>query len=106
MAQWQRICLPMQEPQETGLISRSRRSSGGGNGNPLQCSCLENPMDRGTWQATVPGVAKSRTRPSNRAHSHFLSLPHPRSFLSLVLGEMGEDGEVSMQDLLGDLLVN
>ena len=35
------------------------------NGNPLQYSCLENPMDRGAWQATVHGVAKSRTRPSD-----------------------------------------
>ena len=34
------------------------RSPGGGNGNPLQCSCLENPMDRGTWWATVCGVAE------------------------------------------------
>ena len=34
---------------------------GGGNGNPLQYSCLENPMDRGTWQATVHGVTKSQT---------------------------------------------
>ena len=32
-----------------------------GNGNPLQYSCLENPMDGGAWQATVPGVAKRRT---------------------------------------------
>ena len=37
------------------------RSPGGGNGNPLQYSCLENPMDRGAWQATAPGVAKSQT---------------------------------------------
>ena len=35
---------------------------GGGNGNPLQCSCLENPMDRGAWWAAVYGVAQSRTR--------------------------------------------
>ena len=34
--------------------------SGEGNGNPLQCSCLENPMDRGAWQAAVHGVARSR----------------------------------------------
>ena len=34
------------------------RSSGGGHGNPLQYSCLENPMDRGAWQAAVLGVAK------------------------------------------------
>ena len=40
---------------------RSGRSPGGGYGNPLQYFCLENPMDRGAWQATVRGVAKSRT---------------------------------------------
>ena len=34
------------------------RSPGGGNGNPLQCSCLGNPMDEGSWQTTVHGVAK------------------------------------------------
>ena len=38
---------------------------GEGNGNPLQYTCLENPMDRGAWQATVHGVAKSRTRLSD-----------------------------------------
>ena len=37
------------------------RSPGGGHGNPLQCSCLENPMDTGVWQATVHGVIKGRT---------------------------------------------
>ena len=37
------------------------RSLGGGNGNPLQYSCLENPMDRGAWQATVHGVTESDT---------------------------------------------
>ena len=35
---------------------------GGGNGNPLQCSCLENPMDRGAWWAAIYGVAQSQTR--------------------------------------------
>ena len=38
------------------------RSPGGGNGNPLQYSCLENPMDRGAWQATIHGVAKNQTQ--------------------------------------------
>ena len=38
---------------------------GEGNGNPLQSSCLENPMDRGAWWATVSGVAESQTRLSN-----------------------------------------
>ena len=43
----------------TGTIPGLGRSPGGGNGNPLQYFCLENPMDRGAWQATVHGVAKS-----------------------------------------------
>ena len=43
---------------------------GEGNGNPLQYSCLENPMDRGAWQATVHGVAKSWTWLSDLAHAH------------------------------------
>jgi hypothetical protein len=47
---------------DPGLISRLGRSPGEGNGNPLQCSCLENPMDGGVWWATVHVVAKSRTR--------------------------------------------
>ena len=41
-----------------GLIPELGRSSGVGNGNPLQYSCLENSMDRGTWQATVHGVSR------------------------------------------------
>ena len=44
-----------------GSIPGSGRSLGEGNGNPLQYSCLENPMDRGAWQATVHGVTKSWT---------------------------------------------
>ena len=43
----------------TGLIPGSERSPGEGNGNPLQHSCLGNPMDRGAWRATVCGVAES-----------------------------------------------
>ena len=42
-------------------IPGSGRSLGGGHGDPLQYSCLENPMDRGAWKATVHGVAKSLT---------------------------------------------
>ena len=54
--------LALQERQETrGLIPGSR-SSPGGHGNPLQCSCLQNSMDRGAWRVTVYGVAKSQTR--------------------------------------------
>ena len=43
-----------------GLIPGSGRFPGEGNGNPLQYSCLENPMDRGAWQATVHGVTRVR----------------------------------------------
>ena len=44
---------------DTGSIPGSGRSSGEGNCNPLQYSCLENPIDRGAWWATVHGVAES-----------------------------------------------
>ena len=47
---------------DMGSIPGSGRSPGGGHGNPLQFSCLENPTDRGAWQATVRRVAKSQTR--------------------------------------------
>ena len=47
---------------DLGSIPGSGRSPGEGNGNPLQYSCLENPMDGGAWWATVHGVAKSQTR--------------------------------------------
>ena len=45
--------------RDVGSIPGSGRSPGGGHGNPLQYSCLENPMDRGAWQSTVHGVTKS-----------------------------------------------
>ena len=47
---------------DLGSVPGSGRSPREGNGNSLQYSCLENPMDRGAWQATVHGVAKSWTR--------------------------------------------
>ena len=50
---------------DAGSIPGSGRSPGKGNGKPLQYSCLENPMDRGAWQAIVRGVAKSQTRLRN-----------------------------------------
>ena len=55
-----------------GWIPSSGRSSGGGSGNPLQYSCLGNPMDRGAWWATVHGVAKSRTGLWAHVHTHRL----------------------------------
>ena len=50
---------------DPGSIPGLGRSLGEGNGNPLQYYCLENPMDRGAWLATVHGVSKSRTRLSD-----------------------------------------
>ena len=50
------------DARDSGLIPGLGKSPGEGNGNPLQYSCLENSMDRGTWQATVHGVAKSQTQ--------------------------------------------
>ena len=50
---------------DVGSVPGLGRSPGEGNGNPLQYTCLENPMDRGVWWATVHGVAKSWTQPSN-----------------------------------------
>ena len=49
------------DTEDPGSIPGLGRSPGKGNGNPLQYSCLENPMDRGAWRPTVQGVAKSRT---------------------------------------------
>ena len=48
--------------REAGSICGSERSPGGGHGNPLQDSCLENTMDRGVWSAAVHRVAKSWTQ--------------------------------------------
>ena len=58
--------------EDPGLIPGLGRSPGEGNGNPLQYSCLENPMDREAWWATVHGVAKSQTRLSD--FTYLLSL--------------------------------
>ena len=61
--------------RDAALIPGLGRSPGGGHSNPLQFSYLENPMDVGDWQATVPRDAKSQTRLkqlSTRTHSHLI----------------------------------
>ena len=55
--------------RDAGSIPGSGRSLGGGNGNPLQYSCLENPMDRGTWWATVH-VVVSHVHGDTIEHAH------------------------------------
>ena len=66
----QNLSVSAGDTGDLGLIPGSGRSIGGGNGNPLQYSCLENPMARGTWPATVHGVAKSWNWLSNWACMH------------------------------------
>ena len=70
---------PPANARDVGSNPGSGRSPGEENGNPLQYSCLENPMDRGAWQVTVHRVTKCRTQPSNLAHTcvytHICPLP-------------------------------
>ena len=56
--------------RDVGLIPGLGTSAAEGNGNPLQHSCQENPMDRGAWWATVHGVTESNT--TEHAHTHIL----------------------------------
>ena len=60
-----------------GLIPESRRSPERGDGNPLQYSSLENPMDRGTWRVTVREVSNSQTQLST--HAYMYAPPEPPS---------------------------
>ena len=64
------VKVPVCNVRDLGVIPGSERFPGEGNGNPLQYSCLQNPMDRGAWWATVHGVAKSQTQ-LERLHYHF-----------------------------------
>ena len=57
-----------EEIRDAGSIPGLGRYTGGGHGNPLQSSCLENPMDKRAWRATVHGVVKSQTKQSDLAH--------------------------------------
>ena len=64
------------------MIPEWGRSPGGRAGNPLQCSCLENPLDRGAWQATDHGVSKNRAQLSKHLQDFPLKILHPGNCLS------------------------
>ena len=79
----------------TGSIPGSGRSPGEGNGNPLQYSCLENPMDRGAWRATVRhGVAKTdMTERLHTQHTIYLIMPLVATWMDLeiiILSEVSQ----------------
>ena len=64
------VTASTEDTRDVGSIPGLGRSPGGRNGNPLQYSCLGNPMDRGPWQATVHGVTKSLTQLCANTHTH------------------------------------
>ena len=84
---------PPANPGDWGSIPGSGRSPGGGHGNPPQCSCLENPMDRGAWRAAVHGVTKSQTRLSDSAQ-HSTCVFHHNLKGKFLLPEINMRGRV------------
>ena len=96
----------MQQTYDMGSIPGSGRSPGGGHGNPLQCSCLETPVDRGAWWAAVHQVAQSWTRLSHFTFTfHFHALekalaPHS-STLAWKIPWMEEPGRLQSMGSLG-----
>ena len=72
--------------RDTGLISGSGRSPGGGNGNPLQYSCLGKPMDRGAWWATVHGSQRVRHNwVTEHTHIHYSKSCHMFQFILITV---------------------
>ena len=88
---------------DAGSIPGSGRSPGGGHGNPLQCSCLENPMDRGAWWATVYRAAKSRTWLSNWACTACRwHKSHTRKYIDTELQLISESGKAAATSLINN----
>ena len=75
------------EVRDADSVSELGGFPGEGNGNPLQCSCLESPMDRGAWRVTVHGVTKSRTRLTGLSTRPFLP-PHKSLALQKTASEV------------------
>ena len=82
---------------DQGSIPGLGRSPGEGNGNPLQYYCLENPMDRGAWQATAHGVTKSRTRLSDLTFTFTHTLEELKLFFSTNFDSYMEQLKVSFE---------
>ena len=80
------------DTRDTGSIPGGGRSPGEGHGNPLQYSCLENPMGRGAWWATVHGVAKNQTRLNHRVCAHVCACTHTHTHTPLFKGGVGRRG--------------
>ena len=86
---------------QEGWILGSGRSPGRGNGNPLQYSCLENPLNRGAWRATVHGVAKSWTQQHTHRHVFLYIKPqlpsdNPLQLLDIWTSSLENDYLVSL----------
>ena len=81
--------------RDTGSIPGLGRSPGGGHGNPLQYSCLGNPMDRGAWQSTVHGIAKSQAW-----LSHKTTTAKSNSVISFSLGYWKDNSVFSLAMLI------
>ena len=91
---WSTSCLS----SLSGLIPGLWRSSGEGNGNPLQHSCLGNPTDRGAWRATVHGVTKSRTRLSHWTTTTAMTQPVCKAEVSIFTVGTSQQGYHSLQE--------
>ena len=78
----------VEDKREAGLIPGSARSSGVGNGNLLQYSCLGNPRDRGAWWATVQGITKESDMTEHervRVHAHTHTHTHTHTEVILIV---------------------
>ena len=88
-----------------GSFSESERSPGRGHGNPLQYSCLENPMDREAWLATVHGMAKSQTRLSRQAQHRTAQCIYRLSLVAWTVENLPALKETWVQSLGGEDLL-
>ena len=84
------------DEEDAGSVPGSGRSPGEGNGNPLQHSCLENPMDRGAWRATIHGVRKSQTRLSMFKYIGLLIQPPLQNGFTGKYDDRTDGGNVGM----------